>query len=191
MSYKTRFSPITVIQIPSQKFSNMLWWTSWSELSIYGDFTRGREWLLKNVPIFFYRKIKTSINISIEGLHPPFRYQLRVSRGPHNTILGHALVELVQTLGELGQICQIRQRKKLFLHSDFTPFYEQKFSNMRPLLSITFAWISKKFGHCTLGSGGKKTFKRCEQLKKISQKLFATAILGRFLANMFKYETTS
>ena len=50
------------------------------------------------------------------------------------------------------------------------------FSNLRPLLSITFAQgfrISKKLGHCTLGSGGKKTFKRGEQMrKKIRQKLF-------------------
>ena len=49
----------------------------------------------KNVPIFFYGKIQTSINISIEGLQPTCRYQLRVSKGPHNTILGQALVELV------------------------------------------------------------------------------------------------
>ena len=49
----------------------------------------------KNVPIFFYGKIQTSINISIEGLQPTCKYQLRVSKGPHNTILGQALVELV------------------------------------------------------------------------------------------------
>ena len=41
----------------------------------------------------------------------------------------------------------------------FYTLYEQKFSNMRPLLSITFPQgfrKSKKFGHWTLGSGGKK-----------------------------------
>ena len=60
-----------------------------------GDFTQGGEWLLKNVPIFSYGKIQTSINISIDGLQPTCSYQLRVSRGPHNTILGYAFVKLV------------------------------------------------------------------------------------------------
>ena len=32
---------------------------------------------------------------------------------------------------------------------------------------------SKKFGHWTAGSGGKKTFKRSEQMKKIRKKLFS------------------
>ena len=69
----------------------------WSTLRPYhmGDFTQGGEWLLKNVPIFFYGKIQTSMNISIDGLQPTCSYELRVSRGPHNAILGHALVELV------------------------------------------------------------------------------------------------
>ena len=60
-----------------------------------GDFTQGGECLLKNVPIFSYGKIQYSINKSIDGLQPTCSYQLRVSRGPHNAILGHALVELV------------------------------------------------------------------------------------------------
>ena len=48
----------------------------------------------------------------------------------------------------------------------FYTLYEQKCSSLRPLLSITFPQgfqKSKKFGHWTLGSGGKKTFKRGEQ----------------------------
>ncbi len=49
----------------------------------------------KKVPIFFYSKIQTSINKSIDGFQPTCRYQSRVSRGPLNTILVHALVELV------------------------------------------------------------------------------------------------
>ena len=43
----------------------------------------------------------------------------------------------------------------------FYTLYEQKFSNLRRLLSITFPQgfrISKNFGHPTSGSGGKKTF---------------------------------
>ena len=59
-----------------------------------GDFTRGGERLLKNGTIFVYDKSYTSLNISIDGLQPICRYQLRVSRGPHNFSLGHALVEL-------------------------------------------------------------------------------------------------
>ena len=59
-----------------------------------GDFIQGGERLLKNGTIFFYGKINTSLNISTDGLQPTCRYQLRVSRGPHNS-LGHALVELV------------------------------------------------------------------------------------------------
>ena len=50
-----------------------------------------------------------------------------------------------------------------FLLRRFYTLYEQKFSNMRPFLFITFSqgfWISKNFGHPTLGSGGKKSVKR-------------------------------
>ena len=35
------------------------------------------------------------LDISIDGLQPTCRYQVRVSRGPHNFSLGHSLVELV------------------------------------------------------------------------------------------------
>ena len=57
-------------------------------------------------------------------------------------------------------------RKKLFSSRRFNTLYEQKFSNLRPLLPITFPQgfrISKKFGHWTSGSGGKKTGKRSEK----------------------------
>ena len=49
----------------------------------------------------------------------------------------------------------------------FYTLYEQKCSNLRPLLSITFPQgfrISKKFGHWTSGSGGKETFKLSEKV---------------------------
>ena len=65
--------------------------------------------------------------------------------------------------------------KKHFSPRLFYILYEQKFSNLRPLLSITFPQgfrKSKKFGHWTLGSGGKKTFKWSEQMEKISKKNF-------------------
>ena len=54
-----------------------------------------------------------------------------------------------------------------FLRWGFYTLYEQKFSNMRPLFSITFPQgfqKSKKFGHWTLGSGGKNTAKRNEKV---------------------------
>ena len=46
----------------------------------------------KNRAIFFYGKIYTSLNMSIDGLQPTCRYKLKVSRGPHNFGLGLALV---------------------------------------------------------------------------------------------------
>ena len=54
--------------------------------------------------------------------------------------------------------------------------YEQKFSNLRHLLSNTFPQgfrKSKKFGHWTFRSGGKKRFKRSEQMNKSVNKLFS------------------
>ena len=55
--------------------------------------------------------------------------------------------------------------KSLFLPQLFYTLYEQKFSNLTPLLSITFSQgfrKSKKLGHWTSGSGGKKTV-RCSE----------------------------
>ena len=83
--------------------------------------------------------------------------------------------------------------------------YEQMFSNLRPLLPITFPQgfpKSKKFGHWTLGSGGKKTGKQSEKHQyqniplskaKFAQKLifFCAAILHPLLVKVFKSETTS
>ena len=48
----------------------------------------------------------------------------------------------------------------------FYTFYEQKFSNLRPLLSFTFPQgfqKSKEFGHWISGSGDKKTVNRSEK----------------------------
>ena len=71
-----------------------------------------------------------------------------------------------------AKFAEKKRRKKI--SRQFYTLYEQKFSNRRPLLSITFPQgfrKSKKFGHWTLGSVGKKTFKRSEQIKKICKKL--------------------
>ena len=61
---------------------------------------------------------------------------------------------------------------------------------MRPILSITFLQgfrISKKFGHLTLGSGGKKTFKRTEQMqKKICKNFFCSGDFLPFMSKSFQ-----
>ena len=67
------------------------------------------------------------------------------------------------------------EESDLFFVRRFYTLYEQKCSNVRPLLSITFPqWFrkSKKFGHWTSGSGGKKMFKRNEEIIKNGKKLF-------------------
>ena len=54
-------------------------------------------------------------------------------------------------------------QKLTFFAQQLYTLYQLKFSNLRQVLSITFPqkfWISKNFGHLTLGSGGKKTFKQ-------------------------------
>ena len=75
----------------------------------------------------------------------------------------------------------------------FYTLYEQKFSNTRPLHSITISQGFGKFkffGNWTLGSEGKKTFKQSEQMKK-KMPFFAAAILHPLRAKVFKYETPS
>ena len=57
---------------------------------------------------FVYGKRYTSLKISIDGLQPTGRYQLRVSRDLHKFSLGH-LLNLLKTLGELGQIIKINR----------------------------------------------------------------------------------
>ena len=56
-----------------------------------------------------------------------------------------------------------------FFARQFFTLYEPKNSNVRSLLSNSFpqgVGKSKKFGHWTLESGGKKTFKWSEQRRK-------------------------
>ena len=68
------------------------------------------------------------------------------------------------------------KKKPLFFAQKFYTLYEQKLSNLRPLLSLTFPQgvrKSKKFNHWTSENGGKKTFKRSEQMRKILKKLFS------------------
>ena len=65
------------------------------------------------------------------------------------------------------------ERKKLFFARRFSTIFKQKCSYLRPLLSITFPQgfqISKNIGYPTLGSGGKKTFKRYLKSEKIDRK---------------------
>ena len=65
----------------------------------------------------------------------------------------------------------------LFFVQQFYTLYVQNHPNLRPLLSNTFPQKfrkSTKFGHWTLGSGGKKIFNQSVQMKKknIRKKLF-------------------
>ena len=86
------------------------------------------------------------------------------------------------------KILLVRQnssKNKLFFVRPFFTLYEQKCSNLRPLLSITFPKKfrkSKKFGHWTSGSKGKKTFKRSEQMKKSVKNFFCTGNYRPFLS---------
>ena len=57
----------------------------------------------------------------------------------------------------------------------FYTLYEQKTSNIRQILSISFPQgfqKPKKFGHLNSRSGGKNTFKGSEQIKKKVKKTF-------------------
>ena len=71
---------------------------------------------------------------------------------------------------------------------------QQKSSNVKPLLSITFPQgfrISKNIKHPTSGSGGKKTVKRYLKSEKSERKnFFCAAILDHFQTKMFKCQTT-
>ena len=67
--------------------------------------------------------------------------------------------------------------------------YEQKFANLRPPLFLTFPQgfqKSKKFGHWTLGSGGKKLFKRGEQMIFFSKKLFCRCNFTTIMSKRFQ-----
>ena len=82
-------------------------------------------------------------------------------------------------------------------------FYEQKFSNLRPLLTITFPQgfqKSKKFGHWTSENGVKRPFKGARNTvtnkilfskAKFTQKQTCAVILHPLLVKVFKSETTS
>ena len=62
----------------------------------YGWFHPGRRMTSKKCPHFFLRQNSNLNKYKYWRVTANLKYQLRVSRGPHNTILGHALVELVK-----------------------------------------------------------------------------------------------
>ena len=73
----------------------------------------------------------------------------------------------------------------------FYTLYEQRYSNLRPLLPLVFPKDSenlKKVWHLTLGIGGKNTFKWSEQMKK---KKFVKNFFCPLWSKVFKSETTS
>ena len=70
------------------------------------------------------------------------------------------------------------KKKTLIFAWQFYTLYDQKFSNPRPLLSITFSQgfrKAKQFLHWILRSGGTKTFKCSEQMKKTENNIFFRA----------------
>ena len=72
-------------------------------------------------------------------------------------------------------------KNKLFLHCEFTPFIRRSFQIWDPFFPSLF---SKDW---TLESGGKKTFKRSEQMKKICKKnLFRSGNFTPFMSNSFQ-----
>ena len=82
------------------------------------------------------------------------------------------LKSLVIGLWELGAKRCLNGENKwkkifiFFLPQQFYTLYGQKFSNLKPLLSITFPQgfrKSKKFAHWTSGSGGKRDVKTSEK----------------------------
>ena len=89
------------------------------------------------------------------------------------------------------KILLVRQNspKQNFFGRRFYTLYKQKFSKLRPILSLTFPqgfWKSKKFGHWTLRSGDRKTFKWSEQMNKNLKKKKKKKIRGYFTPFMSK-----
>ena len=76
-----------------------------------------------------------------------------------------------------GEAKMAKRKKinKLKNARQFFTIYEHNNSNQKPFLSITSPHRfqkSKKFGHWTLGSSGKKTLKRSEQRKNSLKNFF-------------------
>ena len=81
--------------------------------------------------------------------------------------------------------------KNNFFLRQFYTLYKQKFSNLSNTFPQGFQ-KSNKFGHWTLGSGGKKTFNCSEQMQKnLLKRFFCRSNLDCFWTRNFKSETTS
>ena len=84
-------------------------------------------------------------------------------------------MRIVEPIKKILLVRHNSQKNYLFLARRFYTLYEQKFSNVRHLLSNTFPQgfrKSKKLGHWTFRSGGKKRFKVSGQMKKSVKKNF-------------------
>ena len=78
------------------------------------------------------------------------------------THTGEKISQLIWKVAPMPKILLSQEKFTCDLWKFYT-LYLYKFLILRPLLSITFPQafrISKNFGHPTLGSGGKMTFKR-------------------------------
>ena len=115
-----------------------------------------------------------------------FPQGFRISKKFRNWTSGRGGKKTFKQSEQMKKIC-----KKKISPRRFYTLSEQKFSNLRPLLSITFPqgfWKSKKFWHWTLGNGDKKTFKRSEQMKKksIKKNFFQRSDFTPFMSKSFQ-----
>ena len=101
--------------------------------------------------------------------------------------------------GKVSPSCQpldtvdIEKKTRFFLRRNFTPFMSKSCQIWDHFFSLLFPKgfkNLKKFWHWTLGSGGRKTFKRSDQMQKksIKKTFFAATILHPLLAQVFKSE---
>ena len=99
-------------------------------------------------------------------------FQLLFSKDSENLRsldIGLREVRAKRRLNRMNKGKKKKNLKLFFSLRKFCTIYEQKFSNLRALLLITFPqefWKSKKFGHLISRNGGKKTIKGSEKHQK-------------------------
>ena len=81
-------------------------------------------------------------------------------------------------------VTQNLSKIKLFFARQLYTLYEQKYSNLRPLLSISFpqGFRFKKFGHWTSGVGANRRLNRVNEEEKIRKNFFCIGNFRPFLS---------
>ena len=98
-------------------------------------------------------------------------------------------MRIVAPIQKIQLVRQNSSKKNFFFAWQFYTLYKQNFSNLRPLLSITFPegfQKSKAFRHWTLRNRGKRTFKRSEQVKKSEKNFFCCGAFTPFMSKSFQ-----